>query len=75
MSTNCVRCVVNERTGLTDLLCDECRDKERLMPTMVSKCCGAPICEGYSGKSRTVCCSKCDRECVGVTAPETKEGE
>lgn len=24
MSTNCVRCIKNERTG-TDLLCDECR--------------------------------------------------
>lgn len=25
MSTNCIRCVKNERTSLTDLLCDECR--------------------------------------------------
>ena|GEM_PF-4705462 len=28
MSTNCVNCVVNDRTG-TDLLCDECRAKKR----------------------------------------------
>ncbi len=28
MSTNCVRCVVNERTK--DLLCDDCHEKEML---------------------------------------------
>ena len=27
MSTNCVSCIKNERTG-TDLLCDDCRAKE-----------------------------------------------
>jgi len=29
MSTNCISCVVNERTG-NDLLCDRCRAAERL---------------------------------------------
>ena len=28
MSTNCVSCIKNKRTG-TDLLCDDCREKER----------------------------------------------
>lgn len=29
MSTNCINCVVNDRTG-NDLLCDQCRAVERL---------------------------------------------
>lgn len=35
MSVNCIRCVVNDRTGI-DLLCDDCRDLER--PLKCSKC-------------------------------------
>jgi hypothetical protein len=33
MSTNCVRCVINERTGL-DLLCDQCR----AIPAGMARC-------------------------------------
>jgi len=41
MSTNCIRCVKNERTGM-DLLCDECRANpskcpEVLLPHLLSK--------------------------------------